>query len=119
MSLRRVPRGTKASSFTVALCASKVPPHFFIILLFYNVPHFNRLRQERWDRGGFSFVRKGATAICVAQLLTVGFGLLDFFPSASEPFVAYAPSCGNPFIVKPNKTKVDKLRTAIEDAPLR
>ena len=77
------------------------------------------MHQERWDRGGFSFARKGATAMCVAQLLTVGFGLLDFFPSASEPFVAYAPSYGNPFIVKPNKTKVDKLRTAIEDAPLR
>jgi hypothetical protein len=76
------------------------------------------LHQERWDRGGFSFARKGATAMCVAQLLTVGFGLLDFFPSASEPFVAYAPSCGNPFIVKPNKTKVDKLRAAIEAAPL-
>jgi hypothetical protein len=75
------------------------------------------LRQERWDRGGFSFARKGATAVCVAQLLTVGFGLLDFFPSASEPFVAYAPSNGNPYIVKPNKTKVDKLRTAIGGVP--
>ena len=54
--------------------------------------------------------------MCVAQLLTVGFGLLDFFPSASEPFVAYAPSSGGVSAqhdVKPNKTKVDKLRLAI------
>ena len=88
----------------------------YVLSFFYShMPPFNRFRQERWDSGGFSIARKGATALCVAQLLTVGFGLLDFFPSASEPFVAYVPSGKDKFGVKPNKTKVDQLRSAINN----